>query len=222
MRRVPSFLVVVALLLALASGGQAAVAVDVGGFSAQGDNFQGVIGWEFEALESIRVTHLGMFDASESTGGWGTDTNPDSTAIQVGIFTTGATPSLVLQAEIIAQDLVANTFVYTPLDLSLGSQLVLAPGVYRIAALVSPTVLFRYSPTSGPIVAPEIALRGAYFDEAFALQSPLTADPSSDPGYFGPNFQYDLSITASSVPEPGSVALMGLGLCFVALRFCRR
>ena len=161
-------------------------------------------GWEFGVSQSIQVTALGLYDE----GG-----NGFSNSHQIGLWNSSSTllASMVMPTGTTAI-LGADSFRYQ----NLLSSVVLGAGTYRIGALFDVNdldfIAFNAAPNGAAGFVTYIGPR---------LSSAGFLDPTSvsiiSGGAFGPNF---LFTTTSVVPEPSSLALIGLGLGVLA--FARR
>lgn len=187
---------VVALILSYCTAAQAVPALTSfsGGFDSQFTP-DSVVGWQFTANSDISVTALGAYDF----GGDGISDSHD-----IGIFRV-SDQALVTSTTLVAgtSGLLDGDFRYV----SLASAIDLAIGDYVILMTVSeisndPQRIF----VSSFATAPEIT----WVQSANGVGSTLAYPPASDfggfNGVFGPNFQFD----AISVPEPSTLALLGI------------
>jgi len=157
------------------------------------------LGWQFSTTGTITVTDLGLFDDSQDgfaerheLGLWDSAGNLlASTFVGVG---TG--------------DPLVNQFRYADIV-----DIVLGAGTYQIGALFASGADPLLFPGEATGFATDSAI--TFIASAFASGGTLTNPTSSagtDPSYFGPNFLFE----ATAVPEPGSLALLAIGLIAIA------
>jgi len=166
-------------------------------------------GWNFNVLDSITVSSLGVYDFGS-----------DGLAIShdVGIFR--VSDAALMGSTTVPAGLggtLDGGFRYTGV-----ASFNLAPGAYVIAMTMpvfNNDLQFATTDLGSVVTAPEIEYLTSAFDEPtpFILSFP---NPSSngafDEGMFGPNFQFD----GAAVPDAGStMGLLAAGLtCLVGLR----
>lgn len=158
------------------------------------------VGWSFDVTAPITVTGLAVYNDN----GVGIAQNHD-----VGIW--GAAGNLIVSATVIPADpCLADQLGFQTWCL-VGVSAALAPGTYTIGAVWNPGIdpmIFAgmlagegISNVNGPNV---VLLQNAW------IAGGVLTDPTFTTGdtmsYFGPNFTY------SSVPEPGTLVLLGSGL----------
>jgi hypothetical protein len=159
------------------------------------------LGWQFSITGSITVTQLGLFDDSQDglaerheLGIW----DSAGTLLTSTILGAGTSGTLV------------NQFRYIDIP-----DVVLGPGTYQVGAV--------FTSGADPLVFPGVATGFAtdsaitFIATAFASGAALdnpTASAGTDPAYFGPNFLFE----TAAIPEPGSFALLAVGLIALAMR----
>lgn len=158
-------------------------------------------GWRFSTSVPISVVSLGFWDE----GGNGLSTShPVAIWSDAGTFLTSATvtPSAVLDA---------NNFRYVPI-----TPFTLNPGTYRIGAQMVNQSDPLGARATGFSSAPGITYLGSVESSGSGFNFPNSSFGSFNPGFFGPNFQFD------AVPESTHVMLAGAcGLLFLGLRLRR-
>lgn len=116
--------------------------------------------------------------------------------------------------------MLVGNFRFAPVGLTT----LLSGQTYRIGALFPAS-----NPNQDPLVFVGDATGFSPSADVLFLQSqeiagPTLTDPtnsfSAEPGYFGPNFRYGPAPT--TVPEPATLSLMGMGLALTARAFRRR
>jgi hypothetical protein len=171
------------------------------GGSITGTGTGGTIGWSFEPLTEIRVTDLGCFQFYVQ----------DQGAVQVGIWTdTGA---LLASNNVSATDLQVNSSVYQAVPpIVLLSNTVYVIGLHALSGNTPYPVA---SPPDGAIsMSSDIQLHSAVnADSGFAFPVNNLGDGAM---LVGPNFLFN-----SNIPEPATVALLGLGLAALVVRRLR-
>jgi hypothetical protein len=211
--RVPLLsLAALAIPILLACSPQAALADNaltgfVGGTLATSASDQ-LYGWEFDVLSSVNVSALGVGD---------TDNDGLAISHDVGIFRV-SDQSLVTSTTV-PSGVVGNLdsgFRYT----NLGFSVLLVPDRYVIAMTMpveNPDTQIIVA--SSASTAPQIAYMGSRFGDSSSLVFP-TMSHVIEEGLFGPNFQFQAASVAA--PEPGTLALVGIGLGMVGLVSRRR
>lgn len=188
-----------------AAPARADIAVSISGNGTYG-NASGSWGWEFSTTSDLTVTALGVYDVNG--GGL-----PENTT--VGIWRE-SDQALVGSTVVPTNGTLVGGFRYngvTPFTLS-------SSEVYRIT-FWNPTG-FNTIGFSGQnaVFAPEVNYlnAGVYNLNSGSFSYPNLVTDNNLPKYFGPNFQF----TTSAVPEPTSVALVGLGLMLPIYAIRRR
>lgn len=155
------------------------------------------LGWQFTTTSRLVITSLGIFDDAQdgladrhAMGLW----RADGTLLASTIVAAGTADPLV------------NQFRYSDIV-----DVIIGPGTYRIGALyeTSNDALIFPGDATGFATAPEVSFDNSSFNDSAVLADP-TISGGADPGYFGPNFLFDVS-----EPPIGlliALALAGLGL----------
>ncbi|MBL0719437.1 DUF4082 domain-containing protein [Piscinibacter sp. Jin2] len=195
------------LLSALMSTGaaQAVVAVtDISGgnaFTTLSFTDQ-TVGWQFTANDDITVTHLGFYDNSPF--------DPLSTTHEVGLWTPGG--MLLASTTIQTTSTLVGSFRFeavTPVALTAGSSYLIG------GAFTLPLTADAYRIPTARTIAPEITINGSARNaDAGGFGAPTIVSVGN--GRFGPNFQFTVTAPPPPIPEPGTYALMGLGLVGLA------
>lgn len=164
------------------------------------------IGWEFSVFSTIQVTALGYYDVdndgladSHSVGIW----TADGALVGSGVVASGTVDDLL------------DGFRYTPVSFTL------TPGTYIIGADKLTGADSHVFGVTSFATASEIGyVRGRYTFDTGALNLPTESCNCQEPGYFGPNFQFE----AASVPEPATGLLLPLcvGALYARRRYLRR
>jgi Domain of unknown function (DUF4082)/PEP-CTERM motif len=189
--------------LALVSGVGSAKALDInpqlfvtGETSSTLDNPPFTLGWEFEALSSITVNALGIYDVSGLL-----DSYP------VGIWDSSG--NLIAETTVDSGGTIVNQWIYdalaTPVTLTAGDD-------YYVGALYTTSDDPLVFPGSGTVTTTSNI---SYITSVYAFGSSLSWPTSSVGfgGYFGPN----ISATTSTIPEPSTWAMMLLGFAGLGL-----
>jgi hypothetical protein len=197
MKRVVFFVVV---CVALISGQQAQASLITGLQSFSGGipaSSNLLFGWIFDVLTPIDVASLGVGD--ENSDGL-------TSSHDVGIFRQ-SDQSLLASATVPlgTTGTLDNGFRYT----TLGSAVTLAPDRYVIVMTMQPNQDRQSLLNTSVTTAPEIGYVTSAVGVGAGLLFPTPAGNGAfAEGIFGPNFQFQ----AVAVPEPGSLAMLGLGV----------
>lgn len=186
------------IAIANTAHGAAIAVTDPGTAPFDGGSF--TLGWQFTANQDITVTDLGIYDD-----------NGDGLAGQadIAIFTNAGVALVNTSLSAGAGTPLIDGFRYgsvAPTALTAGT-------TYVIASYLDDTYL-DFDPSFSPVfsVDPAITLDNvARYLGAGSLVFP-TESSLSDRAYVGPNFLF----AAVAVPEPGTLALFGLGLAGLA------
>lgn len=191
---------IVMLAAAWTARGQGTSQAILGYTNAISGVFNGTAGWTFQVTNAVTVTELGCL-ANFFVH------NASATQVRVGLW---ASDGSLLAASDIAP---TNTLVDLSLYGSVAPVLLGTGQTYHIGAHY-PGGLFSLdvaAPAVGGSVFPSshiVSLTAAYSPGGFTWPAMEPGTPGA--AYLGPNFRY--------IPEPSSLALLGLGALFLAVR----
>jgi hypothetical protein len=163
------------------------------------------LGWSFTANQNLNVNSLGVYAAPDFNTGLRIFTQDHT----VGIF--DAMQNLIASTTVTNSDTLNGFFRYhsltAPVQLTGGA-------TYFIAAAMGAD---QYTwDTTGFSANSAITYNGGYYTASDTLAFPVTADTTVANGYFGAN------LDVTPVPEPGTLALFGIGLGMTAVFIRRR
>jgi len=163
------------------------------------------LGWSFTANQNLYVNSLGVYAAPDFNTGLRTFSQDHA----VGIF--DATNALIASTTVNNSDVLDGFFRYHDL---LAPVLLTSGSTYYIAAFMGAD---QYTwDTTGFTTNSAITYNGGYYTTSNNLAFPATADATVANGYFGAN------LDVTPVPEPGTIALFGIGLSMVAVVMRRK
>ena len=153
-------------------------------------------GWEFTTTNSITVSALGWWDE----GG-----NGLAASHQVSLWTTGGTVLASTTVPAGTGAPLSGGFRYNPI-----TSVVLAPGTYVVAGKSTSTdqVVFELTGGTQMVFAPGITFVRNRHNGANSFSFPSTSQVNIDMGMFAASFQFG----SASAPEPGTLALVALGM----------
>ena len=187
------------------------------------------LGWEFTVNAPITVTRLGFFadpsyydpnNPSYNVLGSSSQAFAQSHAVGLYQVNPGApeTGSLLFSANVTQNDTLTNSFRYALPTLAAGvSSFTLMPGSYVVAGVTGADDPFLEDVQAANAGSALVTAPGITFDEnrvtsgSSLLSYPATTEPLTEPGYFGPNFQFQPVPEASTTLSFALLLAMGLG-----------
>jgi hypothetical protein len=173
-----------------------------------GHGFTQTVGWGFTVNQAVTVTDLFWYDPNEVL----------TTGFPVDIWTSGG--SVVASTSCVGFGCSGGSYDpwgywETPI-----TSVVLSPGGYVIGGLIGPNDKIEDSISSFTTSDFRISYTQDLATIAGSLTMPTSENGGQEKGYFGPNF--GVSVPFTGVPEPGTFALLGLGLVGLPALFRRR